>query len=374
MTQPLRVAAFVQLGRTKNPTGVGKHINNMVAGLALTPGVRLEVAAARDELDAGGAIPPASALFGLTPRPLPWRRRTLERSWRLLNWPKIERWCGEVDWVYAPGESYVATRRARFAGTLHCLMWFERDKPWGQGRSAQRVRLMMRSILRPTFKHARVIIAVSQFLKSSAVRLFGVDPNRIEVVPNGVEPEFFAAGDQPPPTPGPRPYVVAVGGLTTMKGAPHLLGLARALQQIHCDVDILIAGHADSPYAQEAAALANVRHLGYVGKEALPMLVRGAAAMVFPSRYETFGIPILEAMAARTPVITARAAAMPEVAGEAALYLDEDRPDHTADLVRTLLNDAGAREQFAEAGRARAELFRWDRCVARLLSVLQARR
>ena len=129
----IRVAAYVHIRRSRldvNPTGVGKHISAMVTGLAKVPDVRLQVLGAREDMEADGSLPPASVLHGLPLNVFHWKRRALEASWGLLNWPKAERWTGEVDWVYCPAEAYVATRQARLAATVHCVNWFERELPW----------------------------------------------------------------------------------------------------------------------------------------------------------------------------------------------------------------------------------------------------
>lgn len=367
----LRISAFIQMKRTEQPTGVGKHINNMTLGLHASPGVALEVIAARNDLDPAGKPKPLSEIQGVPCRPLPFRRVLLERAWRHLNFPKIERWVDNADWIYSPGEAYVATRRIPLATTLHCLMWFERDQPWGQGPAARKSRNLMKSIIFPMFRHARVLISVSEFLKTTTTRLFGVDPKRIHVVPNGVEEEYFAAGDQPPPPPEGRPYVLAVGGLTANKGAEHVLGLARAMKAAKSEAEVWVVGHSHDEFLRQAEQLDNIKNLGYVFNDRLPQIMRGALVLVLASRYETFGIPMLEAMATRTPVITATNTALPETAGGAAMFLDESRPEATADLVAALLKDPAMRQHYAEAGRRRADGFHWSHSVSRLLTVLK---
>src|SRR5688572_4704292 len=126
----MRLHAYAQLHRTLyagTQTGVGKHIDQMVPRLARADGVDLRVLADRGALT-GGEIPKESSLHGLPCAGLP-ARRWLEAAWDIVNAPKVERWAGPADWVYSPGEAYVATS-GRLAVTVHCVNWFERELSW----------------------------------------------------------------------------------------------------------------------------------------------------------------------------------------------------------------------------------------------------
>ncbi|MBI1852705.1 MAG: glycosyltransferase family 4 protein, partial [Planctomycetes bacterium] len=107
----------------------------------------------------------------------------------------------------------------------------------------------------------------------------------------------------------------------------------------------------------------DVRFLGYVGETDLVFLYRAAAALVYPSLYEGFGLPPLEAMAAGCPVIASNRASLPEVIGDAGIQVDPESVEAIADALVRMANDSGLREDLARRGRTRAEIFPWSRCA-----------
>uniref|UniRef100_UPI0025BAF438 glycosyltransferase family 4 protein n=1 Tax=Halovivax sp. TaxID=1935978 RepID=UPI0025BAF438 len=115
----------------------------------------------------------------------------------------------------------------------------------------------------------------------------------------------------------------------------------------------------------------NVRHLGYVPAEDLPALYRTATAFVYPSLYEGFGLPPLEAMACETPVVASEAASIPEVVGDAALLVDPRDADEIASALERVLTDAKLRDELIDAGRARARAFSWRTSARRLADVFE---
>jgi glycosyltransferase involved in cell wall biosynthesis len=115
-----------------------------------------------------------------------------------------------------------------------------------------------------------------------------------------------------------------------------------------------------------------VRFTGYVADGDLPALLSGALAFVFPSLYEGFGLPVLEAMAAGAPVVAARAGSIPEVAGDAALLVDARAPHELASAIEAVLTDGALRERLVARGRARATLFEWNAVARQTLAVYEA--
>src|SRR5207237_678093 len=109
--------------------------------------------------------------------------------------------------------------------------------------------------------------------------------------------------------------------------------------------------------AGRAGGSRRVYHFEYVSIQMLVTLIRGARAVLFPSLYEGFGLPVLEAMLLGTPVVTSRASSLPEIAGDAALYVDPYDVDDIADAIKTMTADAGLRTELSQRGRAQAELF-----------------
>jgi glycosyltransferase involved in cell wall biosynthesis len=372
VSEPLRVAAYVHPDRVGAPeTGVAKHIRHMVLGLSQRPGIDLSILTARQDW-AAGLLRVNPHPFAALPRTeLPGGRGWLERTWALLNMPAADRWCPGADWVYCPMETYVPTRRARLAVTAHGMEWFEPDAPWY--RSVWRHRLRWQLRFGPVIRNTKVLIlAVSEFMKSRLVQLFGVNPHRVEVVGNGVEPVFFAAAEQAPPPQADRPYVIVVGGLHDVKGGDRTLAAADELRRRDSDIEIRIVGLSGSRGGHpEACNHPHIRFLGFIPTEdGLPELMHGAVALLFLSRYESFGIPAAEAMAVGTPVIVSRNGALPEVVGDAGIVTDADNPTEVVDAIEAMATDPQFRADHIRRGRERARTLTWAACVSRLDAIL----
>jgi glycosyltransferase involved in cell wall biosynthesis len=179
-----------------------------------------------------------------------------------------------------------------------------------------------------------------------------------------------------------RPYCLFVGNLEPRKNLPGLIGafaeVRRRLAALDRPPQLVLAGtrawlHSGIFRAVERHGLGDdVVFTDYVPVADLPALYAGAACFVFPSLYEGFGLPVLEAMAAGAPVIAARAGSIPEVAGDAALLVDARVPGELATAIETLLTDAALRERLIARGRARATLFDWDAVARQTLAVYDA--
>jgi glycosyltransferase involved in cell wall biosynthesis len=196
------------------------------------------------------------------------------------------------------------------------------------------------------------VIAVSERTKRDVVDLYGVPPDRITVTPHGVDPAF-------------APGAVAGGGYLLYVGAVQARKdpLAAALAAREVGLPLVVAGPEREPQlARELAGLgADLR--GYVEKDELAGLYRGAAALVLPSRYEGFGLPVLEAMASGTPVVATADPALREVAGDAAVYAARD------ELGEALRRARIERARLVAAGLARAQTFSWAAAAKRTADV-----
>jgi len=174
---------------------------------------------------------------------------------------------------------------------------------------------------------------------------------------------------------GSNRYVVAVGTVEPRKDYPTLIRAFDLVAATDPDLHLVVAG---SPgwgmeaftKAQESAAYTQrIRHLGWVDDIARAAVIRGAAALVFPSIYEGFGFPPLEAMKEAVPVVTTRDPAIMEVVGDAALLVDVGNAEELAKAINTVLQDESLRAQLTVAGHRRVEAFTWERAATEMASV-----
>jgi glycosyltransferase involved in cell wall biosynthesis len=211
-------------------------------------------------------------------------------------------------------------------------------------------------------RRARRVVTVSEFSKVELVEVLGARPERITVIPGGVEERFGCDAD---PTGVrklyalERPYVLVVGTISARKNLGVLEPAARALAER--GVELVVAG-SDRRYLR--AAPVRLRRLGYVADRDLPGLYAGARALAMPSLYEGFGLPCLEAMACGTPVVAAAAGALPETVGDAALLIDPRDADAFAGAILTAVYEDDVRERLADAGRRRAAAYSWSATAA----------
>ncbi len=212
-----------------------------------------------------------------------------------------------------------------------------------------------RALLPAIARRARLVITVSEFSKGELIEVLGVRPERIAVVPNGVDERFTPAAK--PAKPSERPYVLAVGTRIARKNLGVLGEAAARLREQ--GIDIVRAGSGRGYMREEEAA--GLRELGYVSEDRLPGLYAGALALVLPSLYEGFGLPCLEAMACGVPVVASNAAALPETCGDAALLVDPHDASGFADALLRIATDGELRRRLAAASLARAAPFSWAR-------------
>ncbi len=200
-------------------------------------------------------------------------------------------------------------------------------------------------------RRARRVLAVSERTKRDIVELYGVPPEKVVVTPNGVDPAFAPGGE-------PKGYLLFVGAIQARKNP-----LAAAEAAAAAGLPLIVAGPEKEPALARELERRGAKLRGYVEKDELADLYRGAAALVLPSRYEGFGLPVLEAMACGTPVVAAPESALREVAGDAALYAEP------AELAGAIRRAVAERERFSAAGLERAGAFSWRETARRTADV-----
>ncbi len=241
--------------------------------------------------------------------------------------------------------------------------------------------LRHRAAFRRTFRSAAAadrVIAVSETTRRDLLGRYAVDPGRVVVVPNGVSPALAVASEEGAASRWPRPFVLYVGGLDRLKNVDFLLGVVARCRREGLGLHLVAAGE-EGPRRERLLGAAGALGLadavvapGRLTDADLAAAYRGAAAFVFPSRYEGFGLPPLEAMAAGCPVVSSPAGALREVLGGAALLVGPDDEPGWAGAIAALLRDAGLRRERIAAGRERAAAHTWEASARRTLDAYRA--
>jgi glycosyltransferase involved in cell wall biosynthesis len=236
------------------------------------------------------------------------------------------------------------------------------------------------SLMMPIFlRKADHVIAVSNTTANDAIRLYNLNQDKMSVIYEGIAPHFQPVTDERRLQKIrihyalPQRFIFFVGTLEPRKNLPNLI---RAFAAAKLDeVKLIIAGKKGWMYqsifdlVQELGLERDIQFIGFVPDEDLPVLYSLAEAFVFPSLYEGFGLPVLEAMACGTPVITSNVSSLPEIAGDAALLIDPLNVEDLSIAMCRLTNDAGLRQEFSQRGLRQASQFSWQRAAAQTLDV-----
>jgi len=279
------------------------------------------------------------------------RKFTWGVTWQQIALPRIE---GDVLW--GPHGTLPMALRIPAVASLHDFTSITMPT-----RHKIKTVLSFNLFIGRSLEIAHRIAAVSRAVADEAIRGFAVPAHKIELVPNGVD-EFFSPGTAPE-----GDYVLFVGTLEPRKGIDDLLEVWESLPWPR--PRLVLCG--DEGWRTRVRARLDVEVIGFVTRERLRELYRGARAFVYPSRYEGFGLPPLEAMACGAPVIATRTGAIPEyAAGSALLVTPGDRLQLRNALIK-LLGDPELRRDLRLAGPPRAALYRWDSSAATMAELLR---
>jgi glycosyltransferase involved in cell wall biosynthesis len=346
------------------PGGVGRYVR------ALTRHLPAVAAADRGAVTwVVGRHPPARlASVGLVPAVtarLAWPGRVAARTWVTLRRPGLPAGLlADLDLVHATSAAVPPTGGRPLVATVHDLAFRhypEAFPPAGRRYHERSARIVADEAAR--------IVADSQATAHDLTELYGVEPGRVTVVPLGVEPP----GE--PDRPGAQrllselgvrgPFLLTVGTLEPRKNLPRLLAAFGEVTDELPDHHLVVVGPVGwGPALRPTWDSVRVKLAGPVGDAVLQALYQAADGLAYPSLYEGFGLPVLEAMAHGTPVLTSDRSSLPEVAGDAAMLVDPlDRGDIAKGLVR-LVTDSALRRRLAAAGPRRAARYTWPATAA----------
>jgi glycosyltransferase involved in cell wall biosynthesis len=367
----INVLMYVHMRNIYHSTGAGRVARQLTEHLALRKGVNIRILA--DQGDHRALIDKLGEPWTSFPYYLFQKDTAIQqRQWLLLHRPAAQNYWPEAEIVHCTGESYVPKSKARLVVTVHDAAYFEKD---AHQRSLATLgqSLRWRILYAALSRTADVFHTVSNF---SAERLGTVFPSirsRLRVIHNAVSPRFFepcnAVGEDFLQRNGltRRPYVLWPGGLQYRKNGLMALEAWPILSQRRGDLKLVVAGHCDPALKARGEALGtSVLFTGFVEDDELQALYHGAQATWFPSRYEGFGMPVLEAMASGSAVVASKTTSIPEIAGDAAVLVDPNSVSENVDALDAIVESTAHRERLISQGGMQAQRFTWDASAARL--------
>jgi glycosyltransferase involved in cell wall biosynthesis len=280
---------------------------------------------------------------------------------------RLSRTLGELtrnDLFFSPGYNSPLFCAAPFVFTIHDLSHI-----YCPENSSPLIRLYYGTLLKRACYRAVSILTVSEFTRMQIVDWSGVPPEKVFNVRCGVDPAF-QPGDASYGLSS--PYLLCVSNRKRHKNEFRVVeAFARA--RLASGIRLVFTGEPSAvlaDYVEKCRVTGRVDFVGVVPEENLPSLYRGAEALIFPSLYEGFGLPVVEAMACGTPVVTSNTTAMPEIAGDAALLVNPTSVEEIVEAMEQIVSNTSLRQQLRKRGLARAAQFSWDSTTARVHEVL----
>lgn len=296
-------------------------------------------------------------------------RRLVQACWNRLSWPPVEALIGPVDIFHGTHFVLPAVRAAKRVLTVHDVAFLRHpeyfsDQPlneWGHRRE-----------LPAALARADVVIADSRSTRDDLVDCLGYPKERIRVILLGVERSFFVSTGADLSAVEARyglvrPYIVFLVG--TPEPRKNLLRTIAAARRAAPELPLVVVGHAASIRALLGGETRGMLLPGAVPDADLPLILHGAEIALYPSLYEGFGFPAVEALAAGVPLITSDRSSLPEVVGDAALLVDPESEEEIAAAIRLLLGDSTMRGELVRRGRARARELSWEATAQQVLEL-----
>lgn len=312
---------------------------------------------------------PAPDLFPHSPQ-VAYRVIPFRRAWTHLRFA-AELWHDRPDVTFVPAHTLPILFPGWAVVTVHDLgyRWFPQAHSLGQ-------RLYLNWTTRYSARRASIVLADSQATAADLNRFYGTPPERLRVVYPGVDAPTLSDTQAAWQKYGlERPYFLFIGTLQPRKNIARLVEAYRLWRARHPEqrIDLVLAGKPgwlyDPAWVEGAEG---VRVIGYIDEADKGALYAGALALVFPSLYEGFGFPVLEAMHSGTPVIASRTSSLPELVGEAGLLVDPLDAGSISEAMSQISEDSALRARLAEMGYAQAKHFTWEQAAEQVMAALGA--
>jgi glycosyltransferase involved in cell wall biosynthesis len=351
-------------------TGIGSFTNELVTRL---PRSDIDVTAFAVTRRGSGALR-SQLPGGVETARRPMAARPLRWAWRHVDRPRIEFWTGPVDVVHGPNFVVPPARSAAEVMTVHDLTCVRYPELCTSDT------LRVPALIRRALDRGAWVHAVSGSVALEVIEHFDADPSRVVAIPNGAPDavdaavcDLLAARGQA--VAGAATYLLGLGTIEPRKDFPSLVAAFDRLAESRPDLHLVIAG----PDGWGAEALTDalarsryrsrIRRLGWVSDDDRNALLAGASVFAYPSRYEGFGLPPLEALAHRTPVVATRAGALPEVLGDAAAWAEVGDIESLSTAIASVLDDESISSAIVSAGIERIARYSWDTTVSSLVDL-----
>jgi len=367
------LASLLSRQATYRRAGVSRYIEALLQYLpAVAPDLEMIAYTSRTVWRAARAEFPPAVAWRVTHWPTD--RPAVRIAWEQLVGPWATRDCTVI---HGPVNVLPLALARPGVVTVHDLafVYFPEHYPAAK-------RWYLRLLTGLSVRRARRVIAVSETTRRDVVRTYGIAPERISTIPNGIDADWRRVDDVElerwrRQQGLPERFLLFVGTVQPRKNLTTLLeAFARLGPEFPWPLFVVgAAGWLDSPIYRRVEDLGlarRVRFTGYVPPEELRYWYSAATIFIYPSLYEGFGLPLLEAMACETPVITSNCSALPEVAGDAAVLVEPTDPLAIAAAIQSLVMDEERRRMLAQAGRERARQFTWERTARETAAVYRA--
>ncbi|MFA6285129.1 MAG: glycosyltransferase family 1 protein [Parcubacteria group bacterium] len=306
--------------------------------------------------------------------------RILNFCFWYLNWPKIDKLVGGADIFFAPNINFLSvSSECRLVATFHDLS-FERYPHFFLFKT----RLWHEYFVAPR-KIARIaekIIAVSESTKKDLETIYKTDPEKINAVHHGISRSFKVIDRNDPKLLDiqrkyslPYKFVLYLGNIEPRKNISSIVAAYKKTVSENPILEgctLVLAGNI-SPLCREMVEKENLKTCGYIEREDRPYVYNLASLFVYPSFFEGFGLPVLEAMACGTPVIASNNSSIPEVAGEAAIFIDPNRPSELYEAIEALLTNEKLYAKIKERGLAQSQKLSWKKCALESMPAFSGR-